>query len=261
MRYTSLCLGVCMNRFAFTVFGIDIAWYGIIMTFAIAFATYLTMNIATKRGYTKDQILDLALWVIPFAIIGARLYYVAFQWRHYISNPISILYIRQGGMAIHGGIFGGLLGGYLYCRRKGLNFADLADMVCMPLILAQAIGRWGNFTNGEAHGGPTDLPWAIEVDGVMVHPTFLYESLWNLLCFVILVLLFNRRKYYGVHFTHYLMMYSLGRFFIEGLRTDSLMFFGLRTAQLISVLLILLSLFLSYRIRKNPSNRIGSERR
>ncbi|MDO4754151.1 MAG: prolipoprotein diacylglyceryl transferase [Bacillota bacterium] len=245
-----------MNRFAFRIFGIDIAWYGIIMTFAIAFATYLTMRIATKRGYSKDDILDLALWVIPFAIVGARLYYVAFQWEHYASNPISVLYIRQGGMAIHGGIFGGLLGGFIHCKRKGLNFADLADMVCMPLILAQSIGRWGNFTNGEAHGGPTSLPWAIEVGGEMVHPTFLYESLWNLLCFIVLVLAFQKRKYYGTHFMYYLMMYSVGRFFIEGLRTDSLMFFGLRAAQMVSVALILLAIVSIYIIRKNPENRI-----
>lgn len=245
-----------MNRFAFRIFGIDIAWYGIIITSAIAIATFFTMKIAEKRGYSKDTILDLALWVIPFAIIGARLYYVAFQWRHYVADPIHILYFREGGMAIHGGVFGGLLGGYLFCRRRKLNFADLADMVSMPLILAQSIGRWGNFTNGEAHGGPTDLPWAIEVAGEMVHPTFLYESLWNLLCFVILVSAFKKRRYYGTHFMYYLILYSAGRFFIEGLRTDSLMVFGMRTAQLISVVLIVFASISVYLIRKNPSNRI-----
>lgn len=245
-----------MNRFAFQIFGIDIAWYGIIITAAIAIATLITMRIATRRGYTNDNILDLALWVIPFAIVGARLYYVIFQWRHYIDDPIRILYTREGGMAIHGGVFGGLLGGYLCCRLKKLNFADLADMVAVSLILAQSIGRWGNFTNGEAHGGPTDLPWAIEVGGEMVHPTFLYESLWNLLCFVILAVTFKRRTHYGVHFNFYLILYSVGRFFIEGFRTDSLLFFGFRQAQIISVVLIVFAVGCIALIRRNPAMRV-----
>lgn len=245
-----------MNRYAFSIFGIDIAWYGIIITTAIAIATYMTMKIAGKRGYSKDDILDLALWVIPFSIIGARLYYVAFQWEHYAANPISVLYFREGGMAIHGGVLGGVLGGYLCCKIKKFNFLDLADMVSIPLILAQSIGRWGNFTNGEAHGGPTDLPWAIEVGGEMVHPTFLYESLWNLIVFVVLALTFRRRKNYGVHFMLYLILYSIGRFFIEGLRTDSLMFFGLRQAQLISVFLIVFASVSIYLIKRNPKTRV-----
>ncbi len=245
-----------MNRYAFSIFGLDVAWYGIIMTSAIALATYLTMKIAGKRGYKSDDILDIALWVIPFAIVGARLYYVAFTWESYASDPLRILMIREGGMAIHGGIIGGFLGGYLCVRRKGLSFLDLADMGCMPLVLAQGIGRWGNFTNGEAHGGPTDLPWAIEVAGQMVHPTFLYESLWDVGCFIILMLLFKNRKYYGTHLMKYLVMYSIGRFFIEGLRTDSLMFMGLRTAQLISIFFIIFGIVFHIQFSKNPNLKI-----
>ncbi len=247
---------VAMNRFAFSIFGIDIAWYGIIMTSAIALATFLIMKIAEKRGYKSDDILDIALWVIPLAIIGARLYYVAFSWEHYAPNPIKILMIREGGMAIHGGIIGGMLGAYIAIKRKRLNFLDLIDIGCMPLVLAQGIGRWGNFMNGEAHGGPTDLPWAIEVGGQLVHPTFLYESLWDVGCFIILMMLYKNRKYFGTHFMKYLIMYSIGRFFIEGMRTDSLMFMGLRTAQLISVALIIFGIVMHLVLSKNPKLEI-----
>ncbi|MDO4800419.1 MAG: prolipoprotein diacylglyceryl transferase, partial [Bacillota bacterium] len=113
----------------------------------------------------------------PLAVVGARLYYVAFSWEYYSAHPDKILAFREGGLAIHGAILGGLLGGWICCKLKKLNFADLADLISMPLILGQAIGRWGNYANQEAHGGPTDLPWGILIDGVKVHPTFLYESL------------------------------------------------------------------------------------
>lgn len=246
-----------MNRVAFSIFGVSIAWYGIIITSAIVIATFLTVKIAGRRGYKSDDIIDIALCAIPLAIVGARLYYVAFNLPYYLADPVKILMIREGGLAIHGGVLGGVLGGYICCRAKKLHVADLLDIVSMPLILAQAIGRWGNFTNGEAHGGPTDLPWAIEVGGEMVHPTFLYESIWNLICFGILVFMYRRRKNYGEIFLYYMALYSAGRFFIEGLRTDSLMFFGLRTAQIVSVLLIVSSGILLYFIKRDPKTRIG----
>ncbi len=245
-----------INRVAFSIFGIDIAWYGVIITSAIVIATLLTIKIAEKRGYSSDDIIDIALWAIPMAIVGARLYYVAFNLDYYLADPIRILMVRSGGLAIHGGVLGGVFGGYICCRIKKLHAADLLDIVSMPLILAQAIGRWGNYTNGEAHGGPTDLPWAIEVGGEMVHPTFLYESMWNLLCFGILILLYRRRKNYGEVFVGYMALYSFGRFFIEGLRTDSLMFFGLRTAQVVSVALMLFSAVALYFIKKNPNTLV-----
>ncbi|MBF4691596.1 prolipoprotein diacylglyceryl transferase [Fusibacter ferrireducens] len=231
-----------MNRYAFEIFGVGIAWYGIIIASAMFIGTIILTKIGKRYGYAENDLIDLALVVLPSAIIGARAYYVIFEWSYYSAHPNMILAFRQGGLAIHGGIIGGLIGGYIVCKVKKLNFAELADMIAIPLILGQAIGRWGNYINQEAHGGPTDLPWGIMVDGVKVHPTFLYESIWNLLIFGILLFTFKNRKFQGEHFLKYMIFYSIGRFFIEGLRTDSLMLGPLRIAQVISLVFIVLGL-------------------
>lgn len=249
-----------MNRYAFSIFGINIAWYGIFISSAMVLGVFILTKIGKKRGYKESDLIDLVLWVLPLSIIGARLYYVAFEWEHYADDLMKIFATREGGLAIHGGIIAGLITGLIFSKIRKLNFADLADMFSIPLILGQAIGRWGNFTNAEAHGGPTDLPWAILVDGVRVHPTFLYESIWNIGIFVFLIISFKNRKYYGEHFLKYISLYSFGRFFIEALRTDSLMFMGMRVAQLISVLIIVFSVILYFMIvRKNPVNSIDSD--
>lgn len=239
-----------MNKIAFEIFGIGIAWYGLIIASAMMIGTMILLKVGKRYGYKESDILDLVMVILPMAIIFARLYYVAFEWPYYAQNPSKILAFREGGLAIHGGIIGGVLGGYIVCKVKKLNFGDLADMVSMPLILGQAIGRWGNFVNQEAHGGPTDLPWGIMVDGVKVHPTFLYESIWNLMIFAILVFTFKKRNFYGEHFIKYLILYSVGRFFIEGLRTDSLMMGPFRVAQLFSAASILIGILAIYVIRK-----------
>lgn len=243
-----------MSRYAIDIFGIQIAWYGVIIAVAMFLGSMLLLRIGKKRGYKEDDLMDLILVVLPMAIVFARLYYVVFEWEYYAANQKMILAFRQGGLAIHGGIIGGLLGGYIVCKIKKLNFPDLADMVSMPLILGQAIGRWGNFINQEAHGGPTDLPWGIMVDGIKVHPTFLYESIWNVIVFAILVFTFKKRRFFGEHFIKYLVMYSIGRFFIEGLRTDSLMFGPLRVAQVISLMAIILGIiYIIYARKKKPN--------
>ncbi|MBM7560492.1 prolipoprotein diacylglyceryl transferase [Fusibacter tunisiensis] len=239
-----------MNKIAFEIFGVGIAWYGIIIASAMMIGTLILMKIGKKYGYKENDILDLVMVILPTAIVFARLYYVAFEWDYYSQNLMKVVAFREGGLAIHGGIIGGLIGGYVVCRVKKLNFPDLADMVSMPLILGQAIGRWGNFINQEAHGGPTDLPWGIMVDGVKVHPTFLYESLWNLVTFVILVVTFKKRRFYGEHFIKYLILYSIGRFYVEGLRTDSLMLGDFRIAQLFSLASIVLGILAIVGIRK-----------
>jgi phosphatidylglycerol:prolipoprotein diacylglycerol transferase len=239
-----------MDRFAFQIFGLQIAWYGIIIASAMLIGSVILMKVGKKYGYKENDILDIVLVALPMAIVFARLYYVAFEWDFYSANPDKILAFRDGGLAIHGGVIGGLIGGYIVCRYKKLNFGDLADMASMPLILGQAIGRWGNFVNQEAHGGPTDLPWGIMVDGVKVHPTFLYESIWNVLVFIFLVITFKKRKFYGEHLVKYMMLYSVGRFFIEGMRTDSLMFGPFRVAQLLSLLLIVAGAIFIYYVRK-----------
>lgn len=224
-----------MNRVAFTIFGIDVMWYGILMASGMIIGTALALKEAKRVGIKEDDVLDLAIFAIPLGLLGARLYYVLFNWGYYSQNPSQILNFRGGGMAIHGALIGGILTGFVYTKIKNINFFKMADAVLIGMPLAQAIGRWGNFINGEAHGGPTNLPWAIVVDGVKVHPTFLYESIWDFGIFIFLWLFRKKKQYEGQILVYYITLYSLGRFFIEGLRTDSLMIGPLRMAQVISL--------------------------
>lgn len=224
-----------MDRVAFTIFGIDVMWYGILMAIGMILGTLIALKEAKRVGIKEDNILDLAIIAIPVGLICARLYYVIFNWEYYASNPSQVFNFRGGGMAIHGALIGGVLAGYLFSRYKKINFFKLADTVIIGMPLAQAIGRWGNFINKEAHGGPTNLPWGIMVDGVKVHPTFLYESIWDFGIFVFLWMFRKKKSYEGQIIVLYAILYSLGRFFIEGLRTDSLMIGPLRMAQVISL--------------------------
>ncbi len=228
-----------MDPIAFSIFGVDIRWYGIIMAVAMLIASLFVLKKGKDIGVSEDNLMDLIIWVLPFGIIGARLYYVLFyDLNYYLSVPMEIFNLRAGGLAIHGGLIGGFLAGILVTIRKKMPSIKLADIVAPVLILGQAIGRWGNFFNGEAHGGPTDLPWGILVDGQKVHPTFLYESAWNFIIFIVLLRLLNKKHFDGQIISLYLVFYSLGRFFIEGLRTDSLMIGPLRIAQVISIVMI-----------------------
>ncbi|NMA94028.1 MAG: prolipoprotein diacylglyceryl transferase [Clostridiales bacterium] len=230
------------NRVAFSIFGVDIMWYGIMIATGMMLALMLGYYRVKRHGLNEEYVIDIGLACLPFAIVGARLYYVIFSWDLYKDNLLQIFNLRAGGLAIHGGlIFGIGLGLYMMKRRKQ-NVIQWLDLSPPSIALGQAIGRWGNYFNGEAHGTPTDLPWAIEVDGVMVHPTFLYESLW---CFFLCFFLWwyhdsGRRKFEGQTICLYLILYSIERFFVEGLRTDSLMIGPLRQAQVISVFLALL---------------------
>lgn len=239
-----------MNPVAFEIFGISVRWYGILISLGMLLGIFIAYFEAKRLGYNPDDIIDLALWAIPAALIGARLYYVIFQWEYYKGNILKILNTREGGLAIHGGIIGGVLVGYLFTRIKKMPFWKTADIVAPSIALGQAIGRWGNFINGEAHGGPTNLPWGIIVDGVKVHPTFLYESLWDFGLFIFLILYRKNKKFDGEVFLLYGIIYSAGRFWIEGLRADSLMFLGMRVAQLISILIIVFGLLLYYKMRR-----------
>lgn len=234
-----------INPVAFEIFGLEIRWYGILMALGMFIGSLIVLQLAKRKGYEENDIIDLILVAIPSGIVGARFYYVIFNWSYYSGDFMKMINIRGGGMAIHGAVIGGLIGGYIFCKIRDLNFPELADFAAPALILAQSIGRWGNYANGEAHGGVTDLPWAILVDGQYVHPTFLYESIWNLGVFLFLVILGRKmKKKHGDIFLMYMGLYSLGRFFIEGLRTDSLMLGPLRMAQVISVILIATSVYL-----------------
>ncbi|AFZ30209.1 Prolipoprotein diacylglyceryl transferase [Gloeocapsa sp. PCC 7428] len=230
---------------------ITIRWYGLLIASAVLIGITLSQYLAKQRKVNPDLIGDLAIWLVIGAIPAARLYYVLFEWSEYAQNPEQIIAIWQGGIAIHGAIIGGLLAALIFARIRRVSFWQLADLVAPSLILGQAIGRWGNFFNSEAFGNPTNLPWRLYIPPEMrppefanfayFHPTFLYESLWNLMVFALLIALFVRdvqgkqRLKTGTLFLVYLVAYSLGRVWIEGLRTDSLMLGPLRIAQVVSL--------------------------
>ncbi|RAL24511.1 prolipoprotein diacylglyceryl transferase [Thermoflavimicrobium daqui] len=227
-----------LDPVAFSLGPIQVHWYGLLIGSGILLGLWLAMREAKRLGIDPEKILDMMIWVIPFAILGARLYYVLFEWENYASRPLEIFAVWKGGLAIHGGLIAALLAGYFFVKKYELRFLVLADIVAPSIILGQAIGRWGNFMNQEAHGGPVTrafleglhLPnWIIEqmnIQGIYYHPTFLYESLWNVVGFGLLLLLRWVNPKRGEIFFSYFIWYSLGRFFIEGLRTDSLTFTG-----------------------------------
>ncbi len=229
---------------AFTIFGIDIRWYGILIACGMLLAVLISCKRAPRHGITDEDVLDIAIWMLPIGVIGARVYYVIFNLDYY-KTLSSMLDIRSGGLAIHGGLIFSAITIYVICRRKKIDTLNVFDLFIPTVALAQSIGRWGNYFNGEAHGGPTDLPWGIMVDGVRVHPTFLYESIWNFLSFIFLVW-FSRKKSYanGQTIALYCIFYSLERFLVEALRTDSLMIGPFKQAQVISVCAIILGIFL-----------------
>lgn len=234
-----------MNPIAFYVFGISIRWYGILIATGMLFGIILAKYNCKCRDINFDSLLDVVLITLPIAIIGARLYYVVFQFNDYKDNLLNVFNIRQGGLAIHGGIIFALISAFIITRYKNINFLKLIDVAAPSIIIAQALGRWGNFFNSEAHGGPVaysfiaHFPSFIQkgmyINGVYYQPTFLYESIWNVFVFVILMIILRKNKRYGIVFFTYLGLYSIGRFFIEGLRTDSLMLGPIRVAQLVSL--------------------------
>lgn len=227
---------------------VSIRWYGVLIASSMAFGLWLSAREAVRRGESPDDLLKAAEIALIGGLIGARLYYVLFNLDYYQTQPWwRIFAVWEGGLAIHGGLIAGLLTGGAYVWAKGLPLLTYLDIVAPSLALAQAIGRWGNFFNEEAFGGPTDLPWKLfiseprrppaYVDQQFFHPTFLYESLWNVGAFFILYVVLRRRleRAPGALFLAYLALYSLGRFWIEGLRTDSLMLGSFRIAQIVSV--------------------------
>ena len=244
---------------AFQIWSLTVKWYGIIIAFGMALGVYLAYREVLRQHQNTDHLLNMLLILIPAAIIGARLYYVIFSWDYYAANPDKIFAIWEGGLAIHGGVIAGILVVVLYCYFKKLNFFRWADMLAPSLILGQAIGRWGNFANHEAFGPVIEdgsfwswVPLQVYADGAYHHPTFLYESLCDLAIFILLIILIRKRHRLGTIFSLYLILYSIARFFIEGLRMDSLMMGGLRTAQVVSLISIAAGLAILFFIRKNP---------
>ena len=241
---------VQIGNFRFELGDFRLKWYGLLIASAVLIGLNLSMWLARKRQVDPESVADLAIWLVLAAIPSARLYYVIFKWPIYASDPVQVFKIWEGGIAIYGAIIGGTIAAIIFAKFKQVSFWQLGDLVAPSLALGQAIGRWGNFFNSEAFGSPTDLPWKLFIPAAnrpfeyrnfeYFHPTFLYESLWNLLVFFILIYLFindtrrNRLKT-GTVFLIYFIAYGIGRFGVEGLRTDSLTLGSLRISQLVSL--------------------------
>lgn len=277
LRFPGLGWELPISRVALSIGNLDIYWYGVIIAVGFGLGLWVYLSHNRTCGIHPDEGLDVILWAMVGASVGARAYYVAFQWDNYKDNLKEIFNLRGGGLAIYGGIIGALIVAFIVCRIKKLPMLPVADAAFPGVMLGQAIGRWGNFFNMEAFGTNTTLPWgmtsdtisaylsrhqaALAAQGIMVdptlpvHPTFLYESLWNLIGVAILLLwLFPRRSYDGQITLGYTAWYGLGRFFVEGLRTDSLMWGSVRVSQALGGVLFIvaagLMLFIFLRGRK-----------
>lgn len=241
VTFPGLNLILHVNKTAFTIFGISIYWYGVLMVIAMVIAITIYKKRDGLYQINFKEILDLLLYLIPISLISARIYYVIFNLNYYIENPSQILNFRNGGMAIYGGVIGGVITCYLFCKKRKINFLDLIDYLAPGLVLGQAVGRWGNFINVEAYGTKTNLPWRMGIynlgEYIEVHPTFLYESLACFIIFIILIQIKNKRFFKGQIACTYLLLYSLERTFVETLRTDSLMLGNIRVSQMLSILI------------------------
>ncbi|WP_262316664.1 prolipoprotein diacylglyceryl transferase [Lacticaseibacillus parakribbianus] len=248
-----------LNPIALRLGGLEVHWYGVIIAAGVLLAAYLAMQEAKRRNVNEDHILNLVLWALPFALIGARLYYVAFEWPYYAAHPGEIIAIWHGGIAIYGALIASVIVFLVYCHAKWLPAWLILDIAAPTVMIAQAIGRWGNFMNQEAFGAKTTLaflqglhlpPFIVSqmlIDGAYRQPTFLYESAWNVAGFVLIMSVRHHKGWFkqGEVFLSYVMWYSFGRFFVEGMRTDSLyMLPGLRVSQLLSIVLFAAAAFM-----------------
>ncbi len=274
-------LGIECNpsRVAFTIFGKEVYWYGIIIAFGFLLAVLFCSKQAKMYGITGDDLIDVLIFAVPLSIIGARIYYIIFYFSQFQTEVNGVfkpdfgkmIAIWDGGLAIYGGIIAALCTTWVVCRVKKIGFGALCDLGCFGLLIGQAVGRWGNFINREAFGGETTLPWRMGIyapDYMEVHPTFLYESLWNILGFLLLFWFVKKigRKFDGQIFLMYVVWYGIGRAIIEGLRTDSLYFFGLtffgapiRTSQMLAIVSCFVALgILIYQLafRKHTPNEL-----
>lgn len=283
-------LGLTLNPGkSFTVFGIEIAYYGVIIALGMLAGALVAYREAKKTGQKVDDYIDFTLYTLIAAIIGARIYYVIFEWDYYSAHPLEIFNLRAGGLAIYGGVIASALTLFIFTKVKKLKFWLMADTAVQGLIIGQIIGRWGNFFNREAFGGYTDSLFAMQlpvseakgitqeliehlvtIDGVsyvQVRPTFLYEGTWNLLLFIGICLYKRHKKFDGEIFAIYLMGYGVGRFIIEGLRTDQLVIKalgGIAASQVLSIILIVLAVaFVIYnRVqlkKRTPVTKDGNE--
>lgn len=262
ITFPNLGIRVNPSPVAFTVFGKEIYWYGVIIACGFVLAALYMMKRAKTFGLTDDDVLDMLLWAVPIGVVCARAYYCIFYWELFRDNPISVLYIWQGGLAIYGGVIGGGLTLLVVARVKKMPAAVLLDVAALGVIIGQFCGRWGNFMNREAFGAVTDsfLKMGLENaagEVVYYHPTFLYESVWNLAGFIALHFYVRRRRFDGELFLLYMAWYGLGRAWIEGLRTDSLYLFstGIRVSQLLAAVFFVVAagLLVWMYVRRKPT--------
>ena len=270
ISFPSLGIEIDPGRYL-TLGPLTIHYYGIIIAFGLMLAVIYAWKRCRQFGIREDDLTDGVLWIVPFAIICARLYYCAFKWEDYADNPISILYIWNGGLAIYGGVIGAVVGTCIHCKVKKLSIPAVLDLVVLGLLIGQCIGRWGNFFNREAFGSQTDNFLRMGLYNTLTgqveyhHPTFLYESVWNLVGFILLHFLSKRRKYDGQIALGYAAWYGLGRAVIESLRTDSLYLGVFRVSQLLAAVscfvAVVCLMLLSFR-RHDPAklfvNRIAA---
>lgn len=242
VTFPALDLKIKLSDVAFSIFGIEIYWYAIMIVSAMIVAILVLKKREKNFDIKFSDIIDLCIYVIPISIISARVYYILFSLNYYISEPGQIFNFRSGGLAIYGGIIGGAITCYIFCKRRKINFIELLDYVAPSLAIGQAIGRWGNFFNVEAYGSSTTMPWRMGIyefgEYTEVHPTFLYESICTLILFIILMSIKNR-KFSGQVACTYLIGYGFIRMIIEGLRTDSLMLGNIRISQILSLVILI----------------------
>ncbi len=254
-----------MNRVFLSIGPITIYWYSFLILLAFALGYFLTYRECKKEKMSLTFLSDYFFYLVPIVILGARIYYVIFEWSNYVNDPLSIVAIWEGGLAIHGGLIAGILFTLYYTKKHHVSVIKLLDMVSPVVILGQAIGRWGNFFNGEAYGPevlrsvlegyhlPTFVIDGMYIGGTYYHPTFFYESIACLIGFILILWIRSRKKVHlGVSSSLYFCIYGATRFFIEALRQDSLMLGGLKVAQLVSVLMVLVGLaWLNFAIRSD----------
>ncbi len=269
-------LGIMLHAdsVAFTIGSKDIYWYGIIIGIGFFTAIVAAVILAKKYGVSPDTIYDIALYGTPSAIVCARIYYVAFNWEDYADNLSEIYKIWHGGIAIYGAIIGAVISTVIYCRKKKQNLPLICDIGAVGLLIGQIFGRWGNFFNQEAFGINTSSVFGMtgnvikerlaemaaegaNVDvNMCVHPTFLYESVWNVLVLITVLILFQRRRFDGQVFLTYISLYGLGRFFVEGLRTDSLYFLNFRVSQIVAAVTFFAAAFVIFYMIKNKKGSL-----
>lgn len=259
VTFPGLGIQLTFSKIAFSFMGIDIYWYAVIIVAAILIGMVLCKKKDGLYGISYQNIIDLFLYLLPISILSARAYYVIFNPSYFIQNPLQIFNLRTGGLAIYGGIIGGVITAYVFCKKRKIPLLDLLDFLAPCLILGQAIGRWGNFINVEAYGYETNLPWRMGIMSINgyqeVHPTFLYESIIDFVIFFLLLHWQRKRKYSGQITYLYLVCYSFARMLIELLRTDSLFFYHMRISSVLSLFIFVASCLMLVKNQKTQQKK------